>query len=422
MMILRYLVAVSFVAMFFSSCLEDTCTSTRTFVQWDPVYIPESEIRPGIEMQEARELVDPGNINYYNNYLFVNERRQGVHVIDNSNPENPVNLGFIAIPGNLDMAIRNNTLYADLYLDLVAIDITDPLNATLKGRTDGVFASYYPLVEEAGYIVEYVPTERTIEVDCNDWRWGRTFFVDDQDFAFVNIAASTSGQEVISNAQGVSGSMSRFTLSKDYLYALDDYRMRVFDIKAQMPELANTVEVDWGIETLFPYGEYLFIGANAGMFILDNSNPVAPALIAEFEHAQSCDPVFVTDDIAYVTLRSGNWCQGFTNQLDVIDVSDIDDPRLIRTHQMQNPHGLSVVDETLFLCEGPWGLKVFDVEDPRAIGDNQLEHVTGLHGFDVIALDNGSHLIVVGQEGIYQYNSSDRENLVQLSMIKVNRL
>ncbi|HHN47860.1 MAG TPA: hypothetical protein ENN08_02830, partial [Bacteroidales bacterium] len=52
---------------------------------------------------------------------------QGIHVVDNSNPASPQIISFIAIPGNYDLAIRGNILFADSYIDLVALDISDPL-------------------------------------------------------------------------------------------------------------------------------------------------------------------------------------------------------------------------------------------------------------------------------------------------------
>jgi hypothetical protein len=422
MRIIRFFLFAAVTALLFTSCLEDECTSTRTFVQFEAVYIPVDEIRPGINVTNARDLVDPGNIYYYKKYLLVNERREGVHIIDNSDPSSPVNIGFIEIPGNLDMAVKNDILYSDLYLDLVAIDISDPMQATIAGRTDGVFSSYYPLVENAGYLVEYVPTERTIVVDCNEAQWGSPWFWRGQSLFFdANILSSSTAGSSIAEATGVGGSMARFTIAKDFLYTLDGPRMRVFDIDNGMPELENTVDVEWGIETLFPYKDYLFIGANAGMFIMDNTIPTDPKMIAEFRHARSCDPVFVTDDVAYVTLRGGSICQGFQDQLDVIDVSDIESPSLIKSYPMQSPYGLSVTDETLFLCEGQFGLKVYSVEDNSKISSNLLDQVTGFDTYDVIALDNGDHLIVVGEDGIYQYDSSDRENLHELSRIEVNR-
>ena len=55
---------------------------------------------------------------------------------------------------------------------------------------------------------------------------------------------------------------------------------------------------------------------------MDNSNPASPQLLSTYAHVNSCDPVVVEGDIAYVTLRSGNTCAGFTDQLDVINLQD----------------------------------------------------------------------------------------------------
>jgi len=70
-------------------------------------------------MDEAKELEDPGKIYFYNNYIFINEKRAGVHVFDNSTPSSPQNIGFLNIPGNVDIAIRNDIMLADNYIDLL---------------------------------------------------------------------------------------------------------------------------------------------------------------------------------------------------------------------------------------------------------------------------------------------------------------
>ena len=47
----------------------------------------------------------------------------------------------------MDLAVKGNTLYADLYTDLVAIDITDPHHVALKKVIEGVFPDrYYGIV------------------------------------------------------------------------------------------------------------------------------------------------------------------------------------------------------------------------------------------------------------------------------------
>jgi hypothetical protein len=414
-----------------SGCLNDKCERTQEFIRYDPVYLTEEGIRVDVDIQGPQELKRPGNLYYYNGYLLINEVMKGVHVIDNHDPANPVNLAFIEIPGNRDIAVRNGILYADMFIDLVALDIKDIMNPSLVCRVENVFSQYYSYTIEHGYVVDYVPTSVVQEVDCSDDRWGRLWWRGPVDVLWLSSGSATefsldaanfTGQSSGSAPSvGIGGSMARFTLAKDHLYTLDIAQMHVFDLAAACPEKGNSVEMRWGIETLFPYGDYLFVGSNNGMLIYDNSNPGNPAYLSEFAHAQSCDPVFVNDDVAYVTLRDGNACQNFINQLDVLNVSDIRNPTLIRTYPMQNPHGLSVLDETLYLCEGQFGLKVFDVTDKNTISNHRLSWIEKLHAFDVIALPYGNLIMVIGQDGLYQYDATDKSKLVELSRIEISR-
>jgi hypothetical protein len=300
-------------------------------------------------------------------------------------------------------------------------------------RVDNVFRQFYVSAGDLGFIVDYVPSNEVVQVDCSDDNWNSWWWRGQDVVLWLSSSSSFDANFSIDVAQfsgatsgnsapsvGTGGSMARFTLAKDHLYTLDQTNMHVFNLDATCPEQKNTVDMRWGIETLFPYGEYLFVGSNNGMLIYDNTDPQSPVYLSEFAHAQACDPVFVSDDIAYVTLRDGSLCNNFINQLDVVDVSNVANPTLIRTHQMQHPHGLSVIGNTLFLCEGQYGFKIFDVEDKLKISENLLSHVQGIHAYDVIVLAQGVAM-VVGQNGVYQYDVTNRDELVELSMIPINR-
>ncbi len=217
--------------------------------------------------------------------------------------------------------------------------------------------------------------------------------------------------------------MARFTIAATkYLYVVDEYNLRVFDLtQATAPTQAAVVSVGWGIETIFPHGDNLFIGSNNGMFIYSIANPLQPAQLSRFQHAQACDPVFVSGDIAYVTLRGGTVCQNFTNQLDVINISDLRNPRLIKSYAMTNPHGLSVVNDVLYICEGTEGLKVFDASDVNKITQNLLDHEKGFNAFDVIVLPHNNVAMVIGEDGFHQFDASDPTNLRKLSVLGINR-
>jgi len=112
--------------------------SGKILTRYTPVYMTLEEIRNSVNSEGPRELQSPGKIYSYGQYLFINELYEGVHIINNFNPEKPENIGFISIPGNVDIAIKNDVLYADNVIDLVAIDIADPLAVKVVKRVEEV--------------------------------------------------------------------------------------------------------------------------------------------------------------------------------------------------------------------------------------------------------------------------------------------
>lgn len=426
------------------SCLKDTCDATQIYLRMAPVFLSDEEIKQDIKITEPRDLKVPGKLYFYNDFILINEKREGIHVIDNTDSSNPKNVKFIEIKGNLDMAVKNGILYADNVTDLLAIDISDPLTPNMASRTEEIFE--VPFDEEMGkYLAYYQETEETLEIDCTDPRTGslaidigndvfvpqpqpqpQPDWIDEIDFGgfdqpIVTGSPGSPGQPSAPSV-GIAGSQASFALYDCYLYLIDGAKVDVLDVKeATKPVFANTFTVSWDIETLFPYGDKLFIGSAAGMFIYDNANPIEPVFLSNFQHARACDPVVVKDNYAYVTLRDGNWCQGFANQLDVVDVSNLLEPFLVASYPMDNPHGLAVKNDELYLCDGASGLKVFDIKDVEAIDQNQLDHVMDLDTYDAIALPGKDVLLVIGADGFYQYDNSDSANLKQLSLIAVTR-
>ncbi|MEM1326721.1 MAG: hypothetical protein AAGI23_12235 [Bacteroidota bacterium] len=407
------------------SCLQDECDASQTFIRLDPIYKSAEDIRQPIGYEAARSLRDPGKIYYYNQFMFINERQEGIHVIDNSNPEQPENIAFIKIDGNVDMAVRGTTLYADSYMDLLVVNISDLTNPVIEERQEDVFINNFPLDERRGYIVGYDETSVTERIDCSDpnfgqpnfWRGG-AFFANAEtvDFA-TNDANGTRGNAQASG--GIGGSFARFAIYQDFLYVIDNSQMTVFDIRQERSiKNLNVVPVGWQIETIFPYEDKLFIGASHGMYIFDNANPIEPEYASLFTHARACDPVVVEGTTAYVTLRDGTFCEGFSNQLDVVDISNIYNPRLIASHDMDNPHGLSVRDKIVYLCDGESGLRVLDLNSPK--NAKELDRKK-FRIYDAIALPSNDLVMVIGEDGFYQFDAENPKNLKQLSVIPVER-
>jgi hypothetical protein len=47
--------------------------------------------------------------------------------------------------------------------------------------------------------------------------------------------------------------------------------------------------------------------------------------------------------------------------------------------------------------------------------------VNGVHAFDVITLPYSNVVMVIGEDGLYQYDATDKNNLVELSKIGISR-
>jgi hypothetical protein len=410
------------------SC-NDQCKETRVVRRFSAVTHSLMELRTMVKAESPRSLEQPGKMYVKGKYLFVNEIKKGIHIIDNGNPANPKFVTFINIPGNGDIAVRDNILYADSFSDLVSIDITDPAAPKEVGRVKNVFKTGlfdgggWSLNESAGSItdqnVEWV-TE-TVTVNCEEnvtpgnW-WGGWLVTDRASFSSTSSASPQSS----GSTNGQAGSMARFALDRNFLYAVGSTQLFLFNIaKPEQPVDFATVQLGWGIETIFPYNNKLFIGSSTGMFIYDNTDPAKPTQLSNFQHGRACDPVVVHGDVAYVTLRTGTGCGGGQNQLDLVDISNPAAPQLIKSYQMESPHGLSVDFPTLYLCEGEHGLKVFDVTDKFGVDKNQLAHFKDMHAYDVISL--GKTLVIIGEDGFYQYDSSNSKDLKLLSKIPVGK-
>jgi hypothetical protein len=400
--------------------VKDNITRTYTYSYYLPVYKTTAEVRANIKSNPPQQVVNPGKIVLLGNYIFLNEVDKGIHVIDNSNPASPRNIAFIDIPGNMDLALKGNTLYADLYTDLVTLDISNPLNAAVKKYNESVFpyrsygnGFYY---DSTKVITEWVKKDTTITEKLNDG--SRVIFPPTAYTDFLT-NASSSGSKNSGSPVGKGGSMARFTIVDKRLYTVSNSDLNVFNITIPNdPVYSKKVDLgSWNIETIFPFKDKLFVGSQNGMFVYDINNADDPSLIGQFSHVQSCDPVIADDDYAYVTLRTGSACFGNTNQLDVLQLNSFTNPSLVKTYPFTNPHGLSKDGNLLFICDGNDGLKIYNAAH---VSDLQLiKQFSNIETYDVIT--NNQIALVVAKDGLYQYDYADPNNIHLISKIGISK-
>jgi hypothetical protein len=397
---------------------------TEIFTANSPVYMSYDNLRLAVKQSAASDLVNPGKIYFKDQFIFIVEEMKGIHVFDNSNPANPVNKTYVEIPGNVDIAIKGDILYADSYIDMVAIDISDLTAIKEVGRVEKVlpytlppFDKKYPLarIDEAkGVVTGWEVKEVKQEIITNYYPvyWEGGFD------KTANVSPGTSTGGVSSNGVGIGGSMARFGIYENTLFAVDNTTMHIFSIAVpKTPVLKKDFNAGWSIETLFTVGDKMFLGSQSGMRIYDISIPNSPLYICDFWHMTGCDPVVVSGDYAYITLRGGNNCGNNVNQLVVVSIADITKPLELKTYPMEGPYGLGIDDHTLFICDGDAGLKVFDASDPLTINQHLLARYPDILTYDVIPI-NGL-LILIGDDGLYQYDYENVNDIKFLSKIGV---
>ena len=225
----------------------------------------------------------------------------------------------------------------------------------------------------------------------------------------------TTGCEINStdsySDSGVGGSLSRFTIVGNYMYAVDNQSLKVFNITApSAPSLVNKIKIGFDIETIFSNNSLLFIGTETGMYIFGLDNPEQPVRLSAYSHVYSCDPVVADENYAYVTLSTDWNCGRYTNELQIIDISDPSDPELITSYDMDKPRGLGILDNKLFICDKNH-LKVYDKSSVLSL---QLINNYNVDAIDVIPLE--SILLVVAENGLYEYEY-DQNGLTLLSSV-----
>ena len=416
----NYLLSVLSIMLLALTSCSDTVTETVTYKINEPVFMSNTAFRASVKVSQAPEAItNHGKICFYEGYLYISETEKGIHIIDNRNPSSPKNIGFIEVIGNADLSIRNHLLYADSYVDLVWFDVSNPALPALKGRLEDIFPKALPGIEnnygfdyemcfneeaDKGIVVGWNLKERTekFEQYTGGWFWGWA----EKDGAY------TSNSTTSTSSNGINGSMSRFTLYNNNLYAVTENYMTIFDLTGTEPQkAAESIYIGWNVETIFSYKDNMFMGTPTGMLIYSVSDPLKPVFQSSISHIFGCDPVVVDNDLAYVTIHSGDNCGQNDNELFIVDVSDVKNPKKLVSHPMKNPKGLGIDKGMLFLCDE--GLKVYKITTPKTLTDNELAHYSGMEGYDLIPFNNV--LMMITNDGLYQYDYSMVDEIKFLS-------
>ena len=401
----------------FAACKKDTSTNnknTKTYTLYTPVYKSKATALASLNGIASQAIMHAGKIYIKDNFIYLNDLNKGIHVIDNSNPSQPVQIAFLSIPGNLDIAIKGNILYADMYSDLLALDISNPHQARITHTLENFFTGRnyvngYNVNVDGNIAVEWLERDTTVPVD---------------QYPYPNCdLCAFDGGVLTMNAAGVqssgtAGSMAGMVLMNDHLYAITEmHTLGIVDISnPSMPSLDSNFFAGYDLQTVFPFKGKLFLGSAVGMFMYDVTDPKHPVAAGEFSHGRACDPVIADDHYAYVTLHAGDGCGGDANELHVIDINNLQNAQLVKTYQMTKPTGLSKDDNLLFVCDNT-EVKVYNAANPASL--QLLKKIKSSGPYDIITGNNKA--MIVCNDGLYQYDYSDLNNIRRLSFMAAKK-
>ena len=370
-----------------------------------PEYMSLDAFRKSVEITPPSPIIESGKIYAYNDLILINDREKGIHIIDNSQPENPIKIACINIKANNDMEIKGDYLYVDSLMDLVVFDISDLNDIKEVSRLKDVFPKYITLPFSEDLIVDYGdfsydPDDVIVKWNIREERRK----VEDVEYLTIGIFDGVAMAESNSSTTGQGGSLARFKIVNDFLYAVDSHTINIFNINnLETPETMGGVFAGFDIETIFNRGDHLFLGSMRGMYIYDIGSPSSPQFVSEFQHGTACDPVVVDDEYAYITLRAGNFCGALDSSLQIVDIKDLYNPVLIKSYPMDNPYGLGIKNNLIFICDGTSGLKVYNKTDIENL--ELVDHFKDIKTFDVIPLEE--RLLMIGDEALFQYIYAD---------------
>ncbi|WP_258098756.1 hypothetical protein [Marinoscillum pacificum] len=402
------------------SCEDDFGKKTVTYTKASAIYGDLDELRATPLVGLPREITDPGKIFVHDNLILVGEEGYGIHIIDNSDPQNPVPKSFLNIPGNREYFVSDGYLYAESIYDMLKVDISNVADPIIESRVNNAFLETI-YANDGRAIIGFEYKEITEELSLDDpvftYDTHDNVYYYDIDNALIppsSVPASFAG-----NSSNGIGSVNRIIEYDDHVYAVSRGNLNIFTTDVGFEQVFSQ-NMGSNMETVFPMGDRLFIGTSNSVDIYDISDREQPMWLTAYWHMTSCDPVLpVNETTAYVTLRTGEFseCPGDENELLVIDIESNEFVTEIQEIIMDSPFGMTLIGDDLYVGEGESGLKVFDASDRRSLV--LKETINDFSAYDVMAHPNRSDILLIATpDGLVQYQLDNNFDLLLISNIR----
>lgn len=224
-------------------------------------------------------------------------------------------------------------------------------------------------------------------------------------------------------AQTIEGSYNTFIKVNDYLYAVtNDKLVTIHAKKGKDLEQIDIQEIGVNIESIHHHNGNLLIGSKTSMYAYAIGNDGIPVRSSDtnyFDFPQQCssDPIAAIDHYAYVTLSTETRVECSTVQINEIRIYDItytSSPKLVLTIETENPKGITIADNHLFVCDGENGFLVYDITNrtaPVEINPGTVEE----KAYDLVTKDGV--LTTFSKDKVNQYDITNVNDIQFLSSI-----
>lgn len=400
--------SVSALLILLGSC-QSECSQTLYYTAHVPVYMQLGDIRSSYAVMPAKEIGEIGKIAEGNGTLFLLEEDKGIHVIDNSDPQNPVKVSFLNIISCLDIEAVDNLLYVVQATDLITFDVSDLNNITKLGTNLNVFNSNF--LKKDSFVVDHELQEVVQVVE--------------QSFSCSDMFVEAPIPEGSTRDAIVSVPFTQLHAKNNMLYSCDHGTLKVFGIDGSSN--ANFVSS----QTLFNFDQYnfitsgsrsLYVGAAVSINEFDiSANPGNPPIVRFYGVSLSCNRFTALDTFLFVPGFGGPKF-GFCEPSNDLSLFRINTTRLsqntVGRFFMTAPQHVAVMDSLMVLSEGAVGMKLFDVRNPAAfnVTSRIISSIPNLHTTQSLLRKN--LLISVGDDGVSQFDISNLPTIQPLSTLK----
>lgn len=126
-------------------CEEDPFESRA----YDALSMSREKFESSTILLDSKPIDKSGKIYVKDHFLIINEPYEGFHIFDNTDPKDPKPIYFLKVLGSTDLSIKDNVIYANNAVDLIAISINSNFNSiTVTKRVRDAFPE---LISPDGY-------------------------------------------------------------------------------------------------------------------------------------------------------------------------------------------------------------------------------------------------------------------------------